>query len=181
LEYAAVAAVIELKQLGVFWQITHNEQVIAFEATRQSAIDAAGWSLRHQLNDPTVDFSFIGLELAELLAASKRSPYRKQKGPRVEVELVYQAESHLQTELVSADESELIGEYRAALRQEDFAQALECLVQLGELQDCSNPFWQILERLIEAVWPTQWMVDSRAKGLRETKIAAVRSRARGHS
>jgi len=107
--------------------------------------------------------------------------WKRKKGPRIEVELFEQAEAYLQSELVPADEEALFGEYSTALQEDDFEGALECLVQLGERQGCTNPFWQVLERLAEAVWPTQWMVDRRAKGQREAKIALIKQRARGRA
>jgi hypothetical protein len=178
-----VEAVIELKPFGEFWQVTHNGSVLVCAVARQGAINAAAALLRQQLKDPAVvaGLQFVGVELAELLSAPPMDPNWKRKGPRIEVELFEQAEAYLQTELVSADEAELVGEYRAALQGEDFDQALECLVQLGERQCCTNPFWRVLERLTEAVWPTQWMVGRRAKGQREAKIAAIKQRARGRA
>lgn len=177
-------AVIELKPFGKFWQVTHDGNVIACAVTRQAAINATAGLLRRQLKDPAAlaVLSFVGLEVAELLAAPPMDPNNwKRKGPRIEVELFEQAEGYLQAELVPADEAELIGEFRTALQGDDFCQALECLLLLGERQGCSNQFWQVLERLAEAVWPTQWMVDRRAKGQREAKIAAIKHRARGRA
>lgn len=124
--------------------------------------------------------SFVGLEITDLIAAEPMSPNWKRKGPSIEVELFEQAEMYLQTELVPDSEVALINGYRAALGAEDFDEALECLVQLGERQECSNPFWRLLERIAEAVWPTQWMVDRRAKGQREARIACILRRARGY-
>jgi len=178
-----MAAVIELKPLGEFWQVTHDGSVLACAVTRQGAINAAAALLRRQLKDPAAvaGLRFVGLELAELLAAPPMDPNWKRKGPRIEVELFEQAEVYLQTELIPADEAELVGEYRAALQDGDFGQALECLLQLGERQGCTNPYWRVLERLAEPVWPTRWMVDRRAKGQREAKIAVIKQRARGQA
>jgi hypothetical protein len=174
-------AVIELKLFGEFWQVTHNGSVLTCAITRQGAINAASGLLRQQLEDPgaVAGLTFCGLELAELLAAPPMDPNWKRKGSRIEVELFEQAEAYLQTELASADEARFVSDYRTALQGEDFDQALECLVQMGERQSCTNPFWQVLERLADAVWPTQWMADRRAKGQREAKIASIKQRARG--
>lgn len=176
-------AVVELKPFGEFWQVTHNSSVLACAVTRQAVMNAAAALLRQQLKDPgtVAGLKFVGLELADLLGALPMDPNRTRKGPPIEVELFEQAEAYLQTELAPADETELVAEYRTALQGADFDQALDCLVQLGERQSCSNPFWKVLERLADAVWPTQWMVDRRAKGQREAKIAAIKQRARGRA
>jgi hypothetical protein len=176
-----MGTVIELKPLGDFWQVTLDGSVIACAITRQGAINAAAAHLHWQLKDPAavVNLSLIGLQLAELLATPPKDRRWKRKGPRIEVELFGQAEAYLQSELVPADEAQLAGQYRAALQEEDFGLALECLVELGERQGCTNLFWKVLEQLAGAVWPTQWMVDRRAKGQREAQIAAIRQRARG--
>lgn len=173
--------VIELKPFGEFWQVTHDGNVIVCAVTRQAAINATAGLFRRQLKVPAAlaGLSFIGLEAAELLAVPPMDPNWKRKEPLIEVELFDQAEGYLQTELVPEDEVRLLGEYRSALAREDFGLALERLAQLGESQDCTNPFWRMLERLVEAVWPTKYMVDRRAKGQRETKITAIKARARG--
>jgi hypothetical protein len=105
-------------------------------------------------------------------------PNRKRKGPPIEVELFEQAAAYLQTEWIPPEESELLSECRAALTGSDFDLALECLIQLGERQECSTSYWRVLERLAVGVWPTRWMVDRRAKGQRETRIESIRRRAR---
>ena len=178
-----MGTLIELKPFGEFWQVTYDGSVIACAVTRTGAVSAAAALLCRQLKDPAAvtGYSFVGLELTELLAAPPMDPNWKRKGPRIEVELFGQAEAYLQTDLVPTGEVQLLGEYRTALEGEDFVQALERLVQLGESQDCTNPFWRVLERLAEAVWPTQYMVDRRAKGQREAKIAAIKARARGQA
>jgi hypothetical protein len=176
-----MAAVIELKPLGEFWQVLYAGHVIACAVAREGAVSAAAGLLRRQLQDPAAraELTCVGLELAELLAAPPMEPNWKRKGPPIPIEFFARAELYLQTELVPDDEAELIDAYRAALQAEDYSRALEQLVQLGERQDCTNPFWQALAGLIDAVWPTQWMVERRAKGQREAKIATIRQRARG--
>lgn len=176
-------AVVELKPVGECWQVTHDGNVIADAVTRQAAINATAGLLRRNLKDPAklAALNFVGLDVAELLAARPVDPNWKRKGPRIEVELFERSEAYLQTELVSAEEMELIGEYRVALQAEQFAQALECLVRLGERQGCTNPFWRVLEGLVDAVWPTEYIVNRRAKGQREAKIADIKARARGRA
>src|SRR5947207_2399551 len=117
----AMGAVIELKPLGEFWQVTHDGSVLACAVERQGAINATAALLRRQLKDPAAvaGLHLVGLELAELLAAPPMDPNWKRKGPRIEVDLFEQAEAYLQTELVSAEEAELVGEYRAAVADED--------------------------------------------------------------
>lgn len=178
-----VDAVIELKPLGEFWQVTHIGNVLICAASREGAISAAARLLRQRLNDPAAlaGLQFVGLDPAELLATQPMDRDWKRKGPQIEVELFEQAEAYLQTEMIPAEEGKLVDEFRAALQDRNFDQALECLVQLGERQACTNPFWRVLERLVGAVWPTQWMVDRRAKGQREAKIAAIKQRARGRT
>jgi hypothetical protein len=174
-----VGAVIELKRSGEMWQVTYDASVIACALSRESAIKATAALLRGQLNDPaTVEaLTFVGVELTELLNAPPM--IWKSKAPQVDVDLFGQAEAYLQMELIPTDQAQLVTDYQAALQDEDFDRALECLVEMGEQQNCSNPFWGILERLAEVVWPTQWMVDRRAKGQVEARIAAIRQRARG--
>lgn len=176
-----MAAVIKLKPLGEFWQVLYDGRVIACAIAREGAVSAAAGLLRRQVQDPVArgELTCVGLELAELLAAPPMKPNWKRKGPPIPIELFDRAESYLQTELVLGDEAELVRSYREALQTEDYSRALECLVQLGERQDCTNPFWQALEGLTDAVWPTKWMVDRRAKGQREAQIAVIRQRARG--
>jgi hypothetical protein len=106
-------------------------------------------------------------------------PNWKRKGPPIEMEVFGQAEAFLQTELVPPEEAELLEKYRVARRGWQFGEALECLVQLGERQACSNPYWRVLERLTTGVWHTQWMVDRREKGRIESRIAYIKRRARG--
>lgn len=172
---------IELMPFGEFWQVKQNGSVLACAVTRQGAINAVAALLRRQLKDPAAvaALKFVGFELAEVLLAAPMDPNWKRKGLRIEVELFDQAEAFLQTEMVLPVEEALVAEYRAMMADDDFEHALDCLVQLGERQGCSNLFWQVLERLAEAIWPTQWMVDRRAKGQREEKIATIKQRARG--
>ena len=176
-------SVVELKPFGGFWQVTHNDRVIAYAVNRRAAVNVTAALLRRQLKDPrtTAELTFVGLELAELLEAPSMDPNWKRKGPRIEIELFEQAEAYLRTELIPADEAALLGKLRTALQAERFGEALDCLVQLGEFQGCTNPYWRVLERLAEAVWPTQWMVDRRAKGQVESKVAAIKRRARGRA
>lgn len=172
--------VVELKPFGQFWQLTRNGTVLVCSVERRGAINAAAALLRPELTDPETltHIKFIGLEVSDLVAPES-DPNWKRKGPPVELELFEKAEAYLRTELILADEVALLGEYRIALDAQDFDKALDCLMQLGEWQRCSNPFWRVLEQLAFAVWPTQHMVDRRAKGQRETKIAAIKQRARG--
>ena len=174
-----IAIVIELRSAGEMWQALYQGQVIACALSRQEAINATAGLLRRQLLDPVTrqSLQFVGLDLVELLSAPPKDPSGRRKGLPIDLKLYEQAEAYLQTELVSAEEAALIDEYRRALEARNFGRALECLVELGEWQECTNPFWQLLERLAPAVWPTQNLVDRRLKGQREAWIAAIRQRA----
>jgi hypothetical protein len=174
--------IIELKPFGQFWQVTRNGDILVCAVDRNGAINTAARLLCPEIrNLDSKHFTLIGLEFSELQQAKSLDPNWKRKGPRIEVELFDQAEVYLQVELLPPEEAALIEAYRAALAEDDFNTALKCLVQLGERQDCSNPFWKVLERLTGPIWPTQWMVDRREKGRREAKIAAIKRRARGLS
>jgi hypothetical protein len=74
-----VGAVIELKPLGQFWQVTRDGNVIACAVTRQGAIDAAATLLHSQLADPVVlaGMQFVGLTTRELLPAKPAEPSPK--------------------------------------------------------------------------------------------------------
>lgn len=171
--------IIELQMTDGAWQVLYQGQVIACALSRQGAINATAGLLRRQLLDPIArqSLQFVGLELEELLSAPPMDPNWRRKGLPIDRKLYEQAEAYLQTELVSAEEAALIDEYRGALEARNFGRALECLVELGEWQECTNPFWQLLEQLAPAVWPTQYLVDRRLKGRREAWIAAIRQRA----
>lgn len=108
-------------------------------------------------------------------------PGPRLKGPRVEIELFEYAEAYLQTELVPGDQAALLEEYHASLLHYRFGQALDLLVQLGEQQQCTIPFWRVLAKLTKSVWPTEWIVDRREKGKLETRIARIKRRARGNT
>jgi len=175
--------VIEVRQSGELWLTTSDGGVLVYSCNRNAAIIAAAAVLRRQLRDPVevARLTFVGLELDELLAAPSMSPNWKRKGSPIDVELFEQAETFLQTELIPSEEADLLAEYRASLTAWKFSQALECLAELGERQACSNPFWRVLEQLTVPIWPTKWMTDRRAKGQRETRIADIQRRAKGHA
>lgn len=71
-----MGAVIELKPLGQFWQVTHDGSVIACAVTRQGAIDAAAGLLRRHLADPVAvaGMQFVGITPPELLPAKPAEP-----------------------------------------------------------------------------------------------------------
>jgi len=177
------SVVVELKPLGQFWQVTRNGTVLACAIDRRGAINVAARLLRPETRNPESlrVMCFVGLELAELERAESVDPNWRHKGPRIELDLFEAAERYLQVELVPADEIGLIAEYRQALTEDHWDTALECLVQLGERQQCSNPFWKLVERLADALWQTAWMVDRRERGQGEAKVAAIKQRAKGRA
>ena len=174
-------AVIEVKPVLEMWQVTYNGSLTACTATRWSAVNSVARLLRQQLRQPdgAAGLTFVGLELSEVLASPVMNPNRRRKGPRIELELFERAEAYLQMEIVSPEETDLIEGYRSAFANERWGEALNHLVELGELQGCTNPFWKALEPLAEAVWSTKFSVDRRAKGQREGKVEMIKKRARG--
>ena len=99
--------------------------------------------------------------------------------PPIDWEPYHRAETYLQTELVSAEEAELLARYRAAVDGRRVGEALACLVELGDRQGCTNPYWQALERIAVPPRPRLKNPDRRAQGRLDALIEYIQRRARG--
>lgn len=91
----------------------------------------------------------------------------------------FQAEEFLRTELISPEEAELLGKYRTAVAGRMFDDALEYLVALGDLQGCSNPYWQALERAAFPSPPRLRNHDKCEQGRVDALKDYIQRRARG--
>jgi len=174
--------VVELRQRERLWEVTRNGSPLAYALDRRVVLRFAARLLRAELQDAGVRLamSFVGLEPAELDQAQVLDLPWRRKGPEVEVGLFAQAETYLELDLVPDEEAALAAEYRRAMASEDWDAALDAVAELGDRQGCTNPFWRVVERLAEAVWPTEWITDRRERGRVEAKLAEVRRRAAGH-
>ena len=96
--------------------------------------------------------------------------------PSIDWEPYIQAEAYLQTELIPLEEAELLAKYRAAVTGRRFGEAVGCLVELGDRQGCSNPYWQALEKV---PYPPLRSHDRRVQGQLDALKDYIRRRAKG--
>jgi hypothetical protein len=80
---------------------------------------------------------------------------------------------------VTQEEAALLLRYREALEAQRFEEAVDCLLALGEFQQCPTGFWNEMRDIVQSVWRPFQQRHPRGCADFERRLAVIRQRGIG--